>query len=140
MPRRVQNMTRFTQKGMGARCKGSEREGRCFRKTHESPTAEFTFKQMFVTITGKNLHARCTFESSIAPDMIEVKVRVQDMGQMKSMVLHEGKHARGVASRIDDQGLVDIIVHEIAIGFQGTKLKDFYVKHTTSQGLEDKKG
>jgi hypothetical protein len=71
--------------------------------------------------------------------MVEMKVRVQDVSQFKSLVLHEGKHARGVASRIDDQGLVGIVVHQVTIGFQGTKLKDFYVKHTTSQGLKNEK-
>lgn len=133
-------MTGFAQKRMGARCKGGEREGRGFGKAHESPASEFALEQILVRFSGKNLHAGCILESPIAPDMVEMKVRVQDVSQFKSLVLYKGKHARGIASRIDDQGLVGIVVHQVTIGFQGTKLKNLYVKHTTSQGLEDEKG
>lgn len=137
VPWRGQDMAGFVQKRMGARCKRGERKGSRPGESHESPCAEFGFKQMSVRLSGQDLRAGRFLERGIPPDMVEMEMRVQDMGQFESLALYEGEQARGFASRIDDQGLVDIIVYKITIGFQGTELKDFYVQHNASQGLED---
>jgi hypothetical protein len=67
--------------------------------------------------------------------MIKMQVGVQNMGQGELMGLQKSENLGRIAARIDDHGLLGIIIHKVTIGFQRTKLKSFDVQHGTSQGL-----